>query len=212
MKMNIHTHALLFSVLLFSGTASAGEPLDTENIDDPEVHAASCRAVNWNEELLAVYPRLSEACHEVILSGGERWARFETELVQVNRSGSVKSDFLDRQGREMGAITIMPARGQRVTIEGRQYEFSELRPGQVLNIYVPEGANSFALAPSAPPEQHVEVVEIQPEPEVESNRMASTRTLPKTAGPLPLLLLGGVLALLGGLGFTFHRKYRSGKN
>jgi hypothetical protein len=205
--MKTTIHALLFAGLVFSAAAGAGEPLDTANIDDPEVHAASCRAVDWDEELLTAYPRLSEACHEVILSGGERWARFETELVQVNRSGSVKSNFLDRQGSNMGAITIMPARGQRVTIEGREYAFSELRPGQVLNIYVPEGANSFALAPRAPAEQHVEVVEIQPEPAGASNRMASTRTLPKTAGPLPMLVIGGVLALLAGLGFTVRRRY-----
>lgn len=207
MKANIYL--LLLSGLAFSAATGAQQPLDTAKLDDPEIHAASCRAVNWNEQLLATYPRLAEACHEVIVSDGERWARFETELVRVSRDGSVTSNFRNRQGRNMGAITIMPARDQRVTIDGREYRFSDLRPGQILNVYVPEGMYSFALAPRAPVAQHVRVVEIQPEPYVAPATVAA-RTLPSTAGPLPLLAIGGALALLGGLGFTIRRRYSSG--
>lgn len=207
MKANIFT--LLLTGLALSSVAGAAETLDKANMDDPEVHAASCRAVDWDPQLQAQYPRLAEACHEVIMSGGERWARFESELIRVNHDGSVKSNFRDRNGSTMGAITIMPARDQMVTIEGEEYKFSELQPGQVLNIYVPEGASSFALTPDAPVERHVRVIEIQPEPYVAPAapaRVASTRVLPRTAGPLPLVLIGGLLALLGGLGFTIRRR------
>jgi hypothetical protein len=188
-----------------SATASAQAPLDTASLDATEVNAASCRAVNWHLQLLQTYPRAAEACHEVILSGGERWARFETQLIGVNGNGSVRSNFRDRQGNDMGAITIMPARDQRVEIDGREYRFSELRPGQVLNIYVPEGSNSFALTPSAPVAQHVQVIEIKPEPYVAPAMVATARTLPSTAGPLPVLAIGGLFALLGGLGFSIRR-------
>lgn len=206
MKANIYV--MLITGLAFSTAAGAQEPLDTANLDDPEVHAASCRAVNWNSQLLAEYPRVAEACHEVIVSGGERWARFETKLVQVNRDGSVKSDFQDRRGANMGAITIMPAPDQRVTIEEQEYRFAELRPGQILNVYVPEGMYSFALAPRAPVERHVRVVEIRPDPYVAPARMVAARTMPSTAGPLPFLAIGGALALLGGLGLTIRRRFR----
>ncbi len=131
-------------------------------------------------------------------------------LVSVNSDGSVKSDFRDRSGEKMGAITIMPAPGQRAIIDGNPTRFTDLRPGQVLSIYVPEGMYGFALAPAVPVEQHVRVIEIQPEPYVAPTRMVAARTLPRTAGPLPMLLVGGVLALLGGLGFTARRKYSTG--
>lgn len=203
--MKSRLHLALIAALAMSATAGAQAPLDTASLDDPEVHAASCRAVNWHLQLLETYARAAEACHEVIVSGGERWARFETQLIRVNSDGSVRSNFRDRQGNDMGAITIMPAADQRVDIDGREYRFSELRPGQVLNIYVPEGMNSFALAPSAPVAQHVRVVEIQPVTYVAPARVATTRTLPSTAGPLPLVAIGGVFALLGGLGFSIRR-------
>lgn len=208
MKANVLT--LLVTGLALSSVAGAAESLDKANMEDPAVDAASCRAVDWDPQLHARYPRLAEACHEVIMSGGERWARFESELIRVNRDGSVKSNFRDRQGSTIGAITIMPPRDLRVTIEGQEYRFSELQPGQVLNIYVPEGASSFALTPGAPVEQHVQVVEIHPEPYVAPPTVAAARVLPNTAGPLPLLAIGGLLALLGGLGLTIRRRYSSG--
>lgn len=201
MKANIY--ALLITGLAFSAAAGAQQP------PDPEVSAAECRAVNWNAQLLAEFPRLAEACHEVIVFDSERWARFETELVNVNRDGSVTSNFRNREGRNMGDITIMPPSDQVVTIDGREQRFADLRPGTILNVYVPEDAYSFAFAPRAPVEQHARVVEIQPAPYTAPARVASTRsTLPSTAGPLPLLAIGGVLALLGGLGFTIRRKSR----
>lgn len=208
MKANIY--ALLFTGLAFSAVAGAQESLDTASLDDPEVHAASCRAVNWNAQMLAEYPSIAEACHEVIVSDGDRWARFETELVSVNRDGSVKSDFQNRDGRNMGAITIMPAPGQQAIIDGTPTPFSELRPGQILNIYVPEGMYGFSLAPAVPVREHVRIIEIQPDPYVAPTRVVAARTLPSTAGPLPMLLVGGVLALLGGLGLTARRRYSSG--
>lgn len=194
--------ALLISGLMFSATTVA-QDLDVGNLASTDENAASCAAVNWNAQLLREYPRVAQACHEVIESGGRKWARFETELVSVNRSGAVKSNFKDRQDNYMGAITIMPAHDQMVAIDGRNYRFSELRAGQMLNVYVPEGMYGFSMAPGAPPAQ---VVEISEEPAPVAAAEPVIARLPSTAGPLPWFALGGLLSLAGGVGFAIRRR------
>ncbi len=194
-----------------AGFAMAQQPLDTASLDDTEVNRASCAAVRWHADMLAKYPRAAEACHEVIMSGSERWARFETVFQNVNNDGSVDSNFRDRNGRNMGSATIMPAYGQTVAIDGRDYRFAELRRGQVLNVYVPEGMYAFAMQPGAPTEQRAQIVRFSPDT-VPAQTTAATTTrmtasrLPATAGPLPFIAIGGLLALMGGLGMSIRRR------
>lgn len=199
MKLKIETTGLALALcgFMFAG-ATVAQDLDVDSLSATDEDAASCAAVQWNAQLLAEYPRVAQACHEVIMSDGKKWARFETELVGVNRSGAVKSNFKDRQDQYMGAITIMPDHDQMVAIDGRDYRFSELRAGQMLNVYVPEGAYGFSLAPGAPPAQVVEISE-EPAPIVVAR-------LPSTAGPLPWFALGGLLSLAGGIGFAIRRR------
>jgi hypothetical protein len=202
---------------VFATAASAQqERLDTRNLD-PSVQAASCAAVDWNEDLLAQYPRIAEGCQEVVTSEGKRWARFGANFVRSNRDGSVTLDFQNRQGRSMEELTLMPAQGQRVSIDGRPYRFSELTRGQQLNLYVPEGMYALALEPGAPPEQLAQVVAppAQGVQLAQADRApaaaAPARQLPNTAGPLPLLALGGLASVLAGLALSIRRRFSVGK-
>jgi hypothetical protein len=150
----------------------------------------------------------------VIVVEGQKWARFAADLVSTNRDGSVTLDFNDRQGRSMEELTLMPAAGQTVAIGGRNYRFSELVSGQELSLYVPEGVFAVALEPGAAPERLAQIVrepvqvaqaEPAPSPTVLLAQAEPARTparLPNTAGPLPLVALGGLVALLAGMGLT----------
>ena len=201
-KIEMTSLALAIGGVMFAGATSA-QDLDVDSLAATDENAASCAAVRWDTRLLAEYPRVAKACHEVIMSDGQKWARFETELVSVNRSGAVKSNFKDRQDNYMGAITIMPAHDQTVDIDGTQHRFSDLRAGQMLNVYVPEGMYAFSMAPGAPPEQVVEIMD-EPAPVVAAAPIPAR--LPSTAGPLPWLALGGLLSIAGGIGFAIRRR------
>ncbi|MEX0899773.1 MAG: LPXTG cell wall anchor domain-containing protein [Gammaproteobacteria bacterium] len=201
-KMETTGLSLVIGGLLFAATTVA-QDLDVDKLAATDENAASCAAVRWDTRLLAEYPRVAKACHEVIMVEGQKWARFETELVSVNRSGAVKSNFKDRQDNYMGAITIMPAHDQTVAIDGTDYRFSDLRAGQMLNVYVPEGMYAFSMAPGTPPAQVVEIVN-EPEPVVAAAPVPAR--LPSTAGPLPWLALGGLFSLAGGIGFAIRRR------
>jgi hypothetical protein len=218
-KMNdtngIRIAATLVGCMCAAGASAQRAQLDTENLD-PSVRAASCAAVNWNKDLLEQYPRLAEGCQEVLISDGRKWARFSADLIRTNGDGSVTLNFKDRQDRSMEQLTLMPAAAQRVSIDGRDYRFSELPRGQQLNLYVPEGMYALALMPGAASEQLAQIVPptqtAQPAPtprvaQAEPARASTLRQLPNTAGPLPLVALGGLMSLLGGLGLSLRRRF-----
>jgi len=201
----------ILACLALSPTFAATTAVDARALPTPDENTASCQAVHWNTQLLTTYPWAVAACQEVVMLNGEKWARFEADFKGMNPDGSFNAMFVDRQNRQQQSIALMPNPGQMVLLDDREYAFSSLRNDQRLNFYVPEGMYGFTVTPGAPPAQLVKVVE-QPAPVVAPVRMAQAdrrpvAVLPATAGPLPLLALGGLFSLLGGLGLTLRRRF-----
>lgn len=99
------------------GTAAASaQQIDTEVTDNPRISRASCAEVVWEKELLARYPRIADACQEVVVSEGDKWPRFTGEFLRIDRDGSVQTTIDDRQGRTLGELALMPAPKRRVLI------------------------------------------------------------------------------------------------
>lgn len=212
--------AALLGCMAASSVSAQDQQLDTQNLAPTSIGAAGCADVDWNRELLERYPRLAEGCQEVVISEGAKWARFEADFVGADRDGSVRLDFRDRQGRSMEELTLMPTTAQRVLIDGREVRFSQLTRGQLLNVYVPEGMFAVAVEPGATPEQLAEIVSPAtllaqadtPEPRADTPEPRAApvvRQLPSTAGPLPFVMLAGIVSLLGGLGLTITRRFRT---
>jgi hypothetical protein len=207
--------------LACAGHASA-QQADVNTLTKPAVDAASCADIAWQREILARYPNIAAACQEVVVSNDARFARFAGELVQVDRDGSVKIDFKDRDGHSLGQpTTLQPAPTQRVLIEGYRYRFSELKPGQHLSLYVPEAGLAVATEPGVPPEAMAKIVLDEPASPAGVPRepvrlaeatpppaAAQAERLPDTAGWSPLLGLAGVLALGGGIALMARRRLR----
>lgn len=210
------TAALLIGCMFAATSAFAQEGTASGDMPKPKEQKASCDVVDWqtdwDQELLSRFPNMEQGCHEVVVVDGRKWIRFEADFVRRNSNGSIVSDFQSPRDRSIGKLTLMPAPDQRVLLDGREYRFSELRQGQSLNFYVPEGSLVFATRPDAPPERVAEVIEVEP---VRLAAVDETRTtqqpdrLPQTAGPLPLVATGGVFFLMAGLGLGIRRWFGS---
>lgn len=173
----------------------------TQGIPNPQVSPESCSQVQWSPKLLQQYPRIADACQEVLTVNGENWARIEGRLIRENPNGSITAMVVDSKGRGMGSVTIKPAPDQKVIFEGREVRFDQLQTGAILHLYIPEHMYAVATEPGAPAE---EMSQIEEEPTEDVAQ--SEEQLPATAGALPwVLLAGGGIALIG-LGLTLRRR------
>ena len=141
--------AVALICLACASTVSA-QQIETQVTDNPQIRKASCAEVAWQKELLLQYPMITEACQEVVISDGEKWARFTGEFVERHDDGSIRTTIDDRHGKSLGQFNLMPAPDQRVLIDGQRVRFSQLKPGQELNFYVPESRYALATEPGAP--------------------------------------------------------------
>lgn len=222
--MNSRLNILILAgavILSFSliGTAfaqrAAQEVVIDERVEgDPlaglELATIGCAEVNWNREMLAEYPWSPDACHDVVISGGEHWARFEIDFLGREPDGTVRAEFIGPDERSHGVVNLEPGDNQTVLLDGQPYTWNEVFEGQRLSLFAPEGEFGFAGTPEAPREQMARRVD-DDEPmrmaEVEEDPFAERpQELPATAGPLPLLGLAGLLSLLGGIGLTMRRR------
>ncbi len=212
--------ALALAGLVWANSAMAQDN-SLVNADRPVDNASSCNDLNWHREFVTSYPWASEACREVVTVNGAKWARFEGEFQGINADGSFDTEFTSRTDGNLGRVTLMPTSGQRASLDGRQVAFADLDDGQILSFYVPEGALGFAVEPGAPNSEFVRVsttssadriaVDDNDENErmlaqADTDRNRQNSELPNTAGPLPLIALGGLFSLFGGVGLTMRRK------
>ena len=165
---------------------------------------------------------LPTAATKLFVVDGQSWARFEAEFEQFNQDdGTITADFKDDNGRSMGVVNLKPGPNQRVNLDGRPALFSNLRRGQMLNFYAPEGTNAFTTEPGST--EQVQIVQVEDQDaqrlrdeaaarrsrelaQAEPARETRRNTLPATAGPLPMIALGGLFSLLGGIGLTMRRR------
>jgi hypothetical protein len=205
--------AILLGLALASTVSAQSQDFPRERTS-----AKSCADVAWNEKMLRSHPSLVSACKEVIEVNGDSWARFAAKLVRVEPNGDVIFSVRDTGDRSIEQVVLVPAPDQVAYINDRPTPFARLRPTDTISLYVPEGQYGFATKPGAPPEQLAEViVPTETMREETAAPVATTETvvaqretrpavLPSTAGPLPWLMLGGILSLLGGMGLTLRRR------
>lgn len=115
----------------------------------------------FSQEFLTRYPQAGRACREVKMESGEKWARFDAEVVQV-RKNRVTANFVDRSDKSLGTITFDAAHDARVDVNGRQRKFSSLKPGDKLSFWMPESRVGFYAEPGASQTTKLAVVSSEP--------------------------------------------------
>lgn len=202
--------------IAIAGGAFAQQP--PTNFPAEQVKPSTCADFQWNADMVRDHPRVIDACQEVVVAGGTTWARLSAKFVRVHSDGQVSFGVHDQRDRFIQEVTIRPVPGQVAYINDRATPFDRLSSTDLVSLYAPEGQYGFATQAGAPREQVAAwsppvaqrpvdvVVEPRQAPAI-AYQAPRAELLPRTAGPLPLLALGGLLSLVGGLGLTLRRKF-----
>ncbi len=150
--------ALLLVLWLGAGDLYAKQQLQPSGLPKPSPSSAQCADFRWHADWLSWFPRIADGCKDVVKVRGHRWARLQGMFIRHRPDGAFVSQLLDGEDNLLGGITLLPAAGQGVEIDGHRYLFSELVGEQRLNFYVPEGELAVASQPGAPAEQYALIV------------------------------------------------------
>ncbi len=140
------------------------QPQATQEQSRPEEgqNSSSCiGSITFSQEFLTRYPNAGGACREVKVENGEKWARFDADVVRV-RGNRVTANFVDRFGRSLGPITFDAAPDARVMVSGRPRLFSQLKRDDKLSFWMPESRVGFYAEPGASESDQLAVVNTTP--------------------------------------------------
>lgn len=167
---------------------------------------AACQSVQFSAEVLERFPRARASCLDVIQRGGEQYAVFKAQLLEVH-GNNVRIRVKSPDGTLGPAATLVTKKDRKVLIDGKPYAVSELAPDQEITAYVRVDEPAIALAPVTDTEP-VESVPLPPQ-ETGPVRLSSAAepSMPETASSLGLLAVFGSFLLAVAAVFTMARKH-----
>jgi len=131
---------LILATAAFGQTRSVAFPVEAYSPD-------SCRTVAWNGKMLRHHPRMIDACHEIVVVGGEPWARFSAEFDKIDSKGNAVFNIRDHRGRFVQKLKLARTADQIAMVDGRQTPFNRLEKRSRLSLYVPHSEFAASLAP-----------------------------------------------------------------
>lgn len=158
-----------------------------------QAQQVDCQTVQFSDAVMQKFPRVREACLDVIERQGQLLAVFKADLLKVS-GNKVRIRARLPGGGHADAQTVQVDPERRVLVNDKKYRVDELALGQELTIYARVDEPVVALAPedsSVNPE--FSPIEIVPD-----RVAAAAPEMPTTARQLPALgLLGALLVCLG---------------
>lgn len=146
----------------------------------------ACQNMRFSDEVLARFPRASEACLDVITRDGQSYAVFKAKLERVTGT-TLRLRFKQPDGTYAAAQNVKTSPNRRVLIDGKPTPVSELAPDQELTAYVRVDKPLLALEPVDATEPLEPVPMAAPEPAV----ARADPVMPHTASPFELAALLG---------------------
>jgi hypothetical protein len=165
----------------------------------------SCSNAQFDARVLERFPKVREACLDVIDHDGHPYAVFKADLLRVTAKGVQIRPALPGGSRaEARFVQVHPDR--RVLIEGKPYRFDELALGQELTVYIRVTEPLVAVAPADTGDASWDLAPLEV---IEQPAQVVAAEMPHTAGAVPYVgAVGGLLMSAGAL-LSLIRRRRS---
>ncbi|MCL7971433.1 MAG: hypothetical protein M8866_04955 [marine benthic group bacterium] len=106
---------------------------------------ATCDDIGFDEQAVAAYPMVREACLDIIEHEGVRYAHIQA-LVHREGPPSMLLRFKHRDGTWGPATLVTPQPGFQVILDGQPVDVNSVQRGRELSIYLPEGRWEVAMS------------------------------------------------------------------
>ena len=164
-----------------------------------------CAGVTFSETVVQRFPRIQEACLDVVTKSGQHYAVFKADLQSVQGSTvRVRMRLPDGSYSDPKSIKTKPE--LRVLIDGKPHAVSELAPKQELTTYIRVDRPMIALAP-ANENDPVDPVPLE-SPAPTEHLASATPVMPHTASQTALTMLMGLFCFAVALAVRIGRRRR----
>ncbi len=117
--------------------AAVAAPLGAQDV--------TCDDIGFDEQAVAAYPMVRDACLDIIEHDGVRYAHIEA-LVHREGPPSMLLRFKHRDGSWGPATLVTPQPGFQVILDGQPVDVNSVPRGRELSIYLPEGRWEVAMS------------------------------------------------------------------
>lgn len=152
---------------------------------------ATCATAQFSQELQDRFPKIRNACLDIVEKGGQQYAVIKADLMRTTPN-SLQVRVQQSDGTKSATQNIKVKSGFRVLVEGKPVRVDDLAVGQVLTAYVKVTEPVMALAPA----DDNEALDLEPVGPAAPVLAAANPTMPKTASPLSTYGAAGIALLL----------------
>jgi hypothetical protein len=105
-----------------------------------------CSDLTFSHAFLSKYPDAPAACIEARTYHGKKYAKFNGK-VYIKEGNSLTVQVNNVAGQVLTAITMQPAMGATLLVNGQSQKFSDLKVGDPVSVWVSQDRFSFYSAP-----------------------------------------------------------------
>jgi len=99
----------------------------------------ACDGIDWKPQILERFSGIDQACQEIVVRDGKKFARFEVKLVRSKASGNVTVQMRMRDGSLVEGTFFAPRDFEVLSNTGQTtFRMNQLSPGDVLDVYIPQ--------------------------------------------------------------------------
>lgn len=95
-----------------------------------------CTPATFGPEVTAQYPNAWRACRGLKSDKGSIYVRFVAKVESANDE-TVTVVFEDPENKPVSRVVFAPPKDQSIKIEGHDIQYSKLKKGDVIDIYIP---------------------------------------------------------------------------
>lgn len=147
MKAKVRCALYLALNILLCGVAAAPSGAVVQETKNRQ-QLTCIRDVVYSPQFLQRYPRAPAACREVVMKDGQKWIRFEAEVLSV-RGDQVTANFIDEFNRVIATLTFVADPTAPVIVNGLEMTYKSIMNGDTLSFWMAENRYGFYGSPGA---------------------------------------------------------------